>query len=82
MRRCNASCTLCAGFDGSADVWVEDVLNLGFGPIKAIDLVRLSLTSAVHLQLPSHQCSGRDPSSPALPHTGVIFATDAAEPTA
>lgn len=32
-----------AGFDGSDDVWVKDVLNLGFSPIKAIDLVRLCL---------------------------------------
>lgn len=29
-----------AGFDGSEDIWVRDVLNLGFSPVTAIDLVR------------------------------------------
>lgn len=28
-----------AGFDGSEDIWVRDVLNLGFRPVTAIDLV-------------------------------------------
>lgn len=29
-----------AGFHGSEDIWVRDVLNLGFSPVKAIELVR------------------------------------------
>jgi lycopene cyclase CruP len=30
-----------AGFDGSEDIWVRDVLNLGFSPVTAVELVRL-----------------------------------------
>lgn len=29
-----------AGFDGSEDIWVRDVLNLGFRPVTAIELVK------------------------------------------
>ena len=32
-----------AGFDGSEDIWVRDVLNLGFSPVTAVELVRLQM---------------------------------------
>lgn len=34
------------GFRGSPDVWVEDVLNLGVSPVKAIELVRRRFEAA------------------------------------
>ena len=30
-----------AGFHGSEDIWVRDVLNLGFSPVTAVELVRM-----------------------------------------